>query len=363
MSLGIGRRYALYLLASAGLLAAFTLLAAGALAAHGLAALERDVLASVGAAQQGAEEDGLRRIADYMGGQLFNPLYRLQVRALTEEIARIGAWLPVRSFRVAGADGRVLADGTREIAGFGRRLEGPLPRSAPWVPVVSREPDGWQLWFAIRSGDVVAGWAHVAIGVTPAQLAQRRLSAEVTVLWARQRIQLLLLAGALIILTLGLGVLASERLSRTLARPLMEMSGAARRFAQGDLGHRLPVRSSDELGALAAALNTMAGDLERERAQAARLAEALGCRNAEIEKLARALSHELKGPLVTVRAYVGQVQADLERGASESIREDLRRVSDAAAGMYRLLDELRRLSALAGAPRQDGATGSAGERG
>ncbi|MGI5525352.1 diguanylate cyclase [Micromonospora sp. CA-259024] len=54
-----------------------------------------------------------------------------------------------------------------------------------------------------------------------------------------------------------LAVLAAWRLARVTTRPLMELAGAVDRVAHGDLTARVPVRSGDELGRLAAAFNRM----------------------------------------------------------------------------------------------------------
>lgn len=54
-----------------------------------------------------------------------------------------------------------------------------------------------------------------------------------------------------------LAVLTAWRLARVTTRPLAELAGAVDRVAQGDLTARVPVRSRDELGRLAAAFNRM----------------------------------------------------------------------------------------------------------
>ncbi|WP_208648554.1 diguanylate cyclase [Micromonospora inaquosa] len=54
-----------------------------------------------------------------------------------------------------------------------------------------------------------------------------------------------------------LAVLTAWRLARVTTRPLAELAGAVDRVAQGDLTTRVPVRSRDELGRLAAAFNRM----------------------------------------------------------------------------------------------------------
>jgi signal transduction histidine kinase/CheY-like chemotaxis protein len=82
---------------------------------------------------------------------------------------------------------------------------------------------------------------------------------------------------ALLVLALVLGLLASLALLRVVVRPLREARDLAREIAGGNLDRRLPVRSTDELGALATSMNTMAGALARsmarERAEASALRE------------------------------------------------------------------------------------------
>ncbi|SCE81286.1 diguanylate cyclase (GGDEF) domain-containing protein [Micromonospora coriariae] len=54
-----------------------------------------------------------------------------------------------------------------------------------------------------------------------------------------------------------LAVLTAWRLARVTTRPLVELAGAVDRVAHGDLTARVPVRTRDELGRLAAAFNRM----------------------------------------------------------------------------------------------------------
>ena len=51
--------------------------------------------------------------------------------------------------------------------------------------------------------------------------------------------------------------------ARVMIHPILDVAGTAKLIAQGDLTHRAAVGSSDEIGGLAAAFNTMAGNLEK----------------------------------------------------------------------------------------------------
>ncbi|MEU7798307.1 diguanylate cyclase [Micromonospora arborensis] len=65
-----------------------------------------------------------------------------------------------------------------------------------------------------------------------------------------------MLVGVVVVAGL-LAVLTAWRLARVTTRPLAELAGAVDRVAHGDLTARVPVRSRDELGRLAAAFNRM----------------------------------------------------------------------------------------------------------
>ena len=82
--------------------------------------------------------------------------------------------------------------------------------------------------------------------------------------------------GLVVLLTSVLiGVIAITGLMRIMVRPLREASELAREIASGQLERRLPVRSRDELGALARSMNTMAQALTEAREAAHTESEAL----------------------------------------------------------------------------------------
>jgi two-component system nitrogen regulation sensor histidine kinase NtrY len=105
----------------------------------------------------------------------------------------------------------------------------------------------------------------------------------------------LLAASAGIILAILFSGWASSRVTR----PVEQLAEAAREVAAGNWNTRVPVNSSDELGALAESFNRMTGELldQRERlVQAERVAA--------WRELARRLAHELKNPLFPLQLTV-----------------------------------------------------------
>ena len=150
----------------------------------------------------------------------------------------------------------------------------------------------------------------------------------------------------MLVATLGLGLLTSLRLSRTLARPLTQMSRAAAQIAEGNLDQPLPLDSPDELGDLARALARMSHDLRaHEEALRAERSD-LGAKNAELERFNYTVSHDLKTPLVTIRGFAGLAGGDLAAGRYDAVRKDLGRIVAAADKMHRLLDDLLELSRI-----------------
>jgi two-component system nitrogen regulation sensor histidine kinase NtrY len=89
-----------------------------------------------------------------------------------------------------------------------------------------------------------------------------------------------------------IGLLVARRTARDLDR-LVEGSLAA---ARGDLDHRVPVRSKDEIGAVANAFNFMMEDLRTSKERLV-IAE----RIAAWQEIARRLAHEIKNPLTPIQ--------------------------------------------------------------
>lgn len=125
---------------------------------------------------------------------------------------------------------------------------------------------------------------------------------------------------------LGLAVLLGTLLASQLSSPLRRLIHATQRIAQGDLSHRVKVRSRDEVGRLAEAFNSMAGSLEH--SEAAR------------KQLLADVAHELRTPLSVIQ---GNLEALLD-GAFPLTPESLAPVYEEALHLGELVEDLRSLT-------------------
>jgi signal transduction histidine kinase len=162
------------------------------------------------------------------------------------------------------------------------------------------------------------------------------------------------------ILIIGLAVaaaflLAAWFLGGSVTRPVLAVAAAARRLGQGDLGARIQVHSSDEIGQLAADFNRMAEDLQRTTVSKRELEILAGrlitAQEDERRRVARELHDDLSQRLAAVAIEAGRLQklppeaAGALRAGIERLKEQIGRLSGDVHGLSRrlhpaLLDDL-----------------------
>jgi signal transduction histidine kinase len=139
-----------------------------------------------------------------------------------------------------------------------------------------------------------------------------------------ERTNLTLIYGALIgsVIALLLGVF----LSRTLTRPIRELTRATQAVSEGDLSQQVPIRSKDELGELAQAFNRMSSELLRSV-------------NAR-KQMTADIAHELRTPLSLI---LGHAEA-VHDGVLPPTRENFEIIREEATRLEHLVNDLRILS-------------------
>ena len=155
------------------------------------------------------------------------------------------------------------------------------------------------------------------LGVVDANLSLAGVDAQM----ARQQATLVwFLIGAI---TIG-SLIAVLFIFVVVYRPVQELIRGTHRVAGGDLDYRLPVRSDDELGDLAASFNKMTAEVAGEQA---RIEEQVRRKTAELErvyktllsteklasigKLAATVAHEINNPLFGILTYSRLVRREL----------------------------------------------------
>lgn len=128
-------------------------------------------------------------------------------------------------------------------------------------------------------------------------------------------------------ITLVLVILLVASMSYRMAKPLRQMSNAAKRFAVGDFSVRVNVRSSDEIGELANAFNNMADSLSASE----------GMRRTFISNV----SHELKTPMTSIAGFIdgildGTIPPERQKHYLNIVSNEVKRLSRLVTSMLSL---------------------------
>ena len=126
--------------------------------------------------------------------------------------------------------------------------------------------------------------------------------------------------------TIILAFILGAILSRTIARPIRELTKATHEMAGGKFGQQVPVRSHDEIGELALSFNKMNDDLAR----------ALNLR----KQMTADIAHELRTPLSLI---IGHAEA-VHDGVLPPSKENFEIIREEAERLEQLVNDLRTLS-------------------
>ncbi len=138
----------------------------------------------------------------------------------------------------------------------------------------------------------------------------------------RLDLSLLLTAIGTVVLAFIFGTI----LSRTITRPIRELTKATHEMADGKFGQQVPVRSRDEIGELASSFNKMNDDLSR----------SFNLR----KQMTADIAHELRTPLTLI---IGHAEA-VHDGVLPPSKENFEIIREEAGRLEQLVNDLRTLS-------------------
>ena len=134
--------------------------------------------------------------------------------------------------------------------------------------------------------------------------------------------------------TILMTIITAISFTRRVTHPIVELTDATRRVAEGDFSIQILSRRDDELGILISSFNAMVQDLEKSRAALVK--------NETItiwQNMAQQLAHEIKNPLTPVKLSAERVLRRWQK-SPETIHEILE------SSMIAIIQETERLSIL-----------------
>jgi nitrogen fixation/metabolism regulation signal transduction histidine kinase len=142
--------------------------------------------------------------------------------------------------------------------------------------------------------------------------------------------------------TLLMTVIIAISFTRRVTHPIVELTEATRRVAEGDFSIQILTRRSDELGLLIRSFNAMVQDLEKSRAALVKSEKISIWQN-----MAQQLAHEIKNPLTPIKLSAERVLRrwrNEPETISEILENSMLAIIQETEGLSTLLNEFRILS-------------------
>ena len=216
------------------------------------AALKKNVKETSAVFYRQSHGKTLFNTAQYLGQHLFIPVYQTDISSVNRIINDMKVGLPFLTFVVADSKGRVLTDGTRENKAFRAKLDVSIARLKNQPIIAENNDQGERISFTIKSEKHVAGYGQIVYSDEPLRASIEKLHFIVDSGWMEFRTVFLRFSIIGIAAALATATLLSFLFSGTISRPLILLTDAADRVAQGDLDCRVKIDTRDEIGALAA---------------------------------------------------------------------------------------------------------------
>jgi nitrogen fixation/metabolism regulation signal transduction histidine kinase len=142
--------------------------------------------------------------------------------------------------------------------------------------------------------------------------------------------------------TVLMTVIIAISFTRRITQPIVELTEATRRVAEGDFSIQILTRRNDELGLLIRSFNAMVQDLEKSRAALVKSEKISIWQN-----MAQQLAHEIKNPLTPIKLSAERVLRrwrNEPENIGEILENSMMAIIQETEGLSTLLNEFRTLS-------------------
>jgi len=313
-------------------------------------------------------EEKQKLLVRVLATALTNPVYQVDMVKIEELIRSVKEHYDVQFVVVYDREGRVIHDGTKELALYGKLVRSISSKKllVDKRLVVDNTGNRTSIDVPIFISDELLGGVSVGFSRDTIVSAIKKRKDYFLSLAERdsQKELAVMFSGALFFSLIGFVV--SVFLGRTWSKPIQLLSSLTAKVGRGEYDFVIPIHRTDELGQLADAFAGMVKNLkelrEKEIDQARRIQQSnadLQSTNSELVKANKAkdeflsiMSHELKTPLNVIMGYAELARTDTLPAIGLKPEEAVNKILIHSKDLLHMVDEILQATRIeAGAAR------------
>ncbi len=313
-------------------------------------------------------EEKQKLLVRVLATALTNPVYQVDMVKIEELIRSVKEHYDVQFVVVYDREGRVIHDGTKELALYGKLVRSISSKKllVDKRLVVDNTGNRTSIDVPIFISDELLGGVSVGFSRDTIVSAIKKRKDYFLSLAERdsQKELAVMFSGALFFSLIGFVV--SVFLGRTWSKPIQILSSLTTKVGRGEYDFVIPIHRTDELGQLADAFAGMVKNLkelrEKEIDQARRIQQSnadLQSTNSELLKANKAkdeflsiMSHELKTPLNVIMGYAELARTDTLPAIGLKPEEAVNKILIHSKDLLHMVDEILQATRIeAGAAR------------
>jgi len=234
------------------------------------ASAQREVLRNSGEVVSTVFDQGVRErgsaLANALGDALVNPLYYSDLSAIGALVRNTARQKSVSYVLVHDTEGRLIHDGSFDVAAYGLEMDDPLAAAAIKADkmLVQESPSILEIDLPILIGDQRIGGLRVGMDLLPVRTQEAAAMQDLEQRMGQAQRRQLGWVLALMALLVGFACVLALYVQRTLVRPIRWLGGAAQRIERGDYRIEAPAtQRRDEIGDLLRTFDRMSQSIAR----------------------------------------------------------------------------------------------------